>query len=58
MVSELSSGPIDYLTGSLGDGDVLMLCTDGVHDNLTLSRRMQTIAADDARSDDAATGAG
>jgi len=47
MVSELSSGPIDYVTGSLGDGDVLVLCTDGVHDNLTLSR-MQAIAAADA----------
>jgi protein phosphatase len=47
MVSEVSSGPIDYVTGTLGDADVLVLCTDGVHDNLTLSR-MQAIAADDA----------
>ena len=46
MVSELSSGPIDYVTGTLGEGDVLVLCTDGVHDNLTLSR-MQAIAADE-----------
>jgi serine/threonine protein phosphatase PrpC len=47
MVSELSSGPIDYLTGRLGNGDVLVLCTDGVHDNLTLTG-MQAIAAHDA----------
>lgn len=47
MVSELPPGPIDYVTGSLGNGDVLVLCTDGLLDNITLSR-LQAIAADDA----------
>ena len=31
----------------LREGDVLVLCTDGVHDNFTLTR-MQAIVANDA----------
>ncbi len=50
-------GPSTTSPASLSEGDVLVLCTDGVHDNLTLSR-MQAIAADEPRSNDAATSAG
>ena len=38
MISELSSGPIDLLTDKLTGGAFLLLCSDGVHDNLTFSR--------------------
>jgi serine/threonine protein phosphatase PrpC len=35
MASELSDGPIDSYTGQLMPGSLLILTTDGVHDNLT-----------------------
>jgi serine/threonine protein phosphatase PrpC len=50
MCSDLASGPVGFMVREIHENDTLILCTDGVHDNLTRTQ-MQAIASTGACSD-------
>lgn len=45
--SALAQGPIDALSGPLEPGDRVLLCSDGVHDNLTHQELQKLVSATD-----------